>query len=498
MYAAGRNMKTRLSYHRSGGGCSGGGGTAMNGCTSFVFASWRSNCRRPGARCSAIQCCAQRTMRTTADAAGVFKRCEGVKNAETFLKEYWQRRPLLIRGAFSHFKSPLSANELAGLALEQDVESRIVVEKNRREERATADDWELKWGPFEEKVFSELPEHGYTLLVNEVNRHVPAVQDLLEHFRFVPNYRIDDVMVSYAAQYGGIGPHIDNYDVFLLQASGTRRWRVGESRIEVEDEQVVPDCCVRVLQNAFVPDYDWTLYPGDMLYIPPRIPHWGTAMHDDQCMTFSIGFRAPKIKDLVLGFAESVAENKVRDDVFLEDSIEDLVASAKANNPGLISNAAIAAARDAALKVLNDPHVFREWFCSAVTDSKRFRSGDEFAPYISSESEAESLLSELLSSHSQHLHVELTEACTFAYCEETTPEGNPILALFVNGDPPERVDATSLRFVQLLCSRTCRPIHPTTVRKLFRDDRNPQRMRELVVHLMTRGYLSIVDSRKDD
>ncbi|WP_279293382.1 cupin domain-containing protein, partial [Pseudomonas aeruginosa] len=145
----------------------------------------------------------------------------GGLTAAEFLRDYWQRKPLLVRQAIPDFESPLSADELAGLSLEESVESRIVLEHGKTP-------WEMRRGPFQEEDYQHLPEQDWTLLVQAVDQFVPEVAQLLEQFRFLPSWRIDDVMISYAAPGGGVGPHFDNYDVFLLQGHGRRRWKVGQ------------------------------------------------------------------------------------------------------------------------------------------------------------------------------------------------------------------------------------------------------------------------------
>jgi 50S ribosomal protein L16 3-hydroxylase len=139
---------------------------------------------------------------------------------DIFLRDYWQKKSLLIRGAFPHFTSPIDGDELAGLALEEEVESRLILEKGKTP-------WELRHGPFDEKTFTQLPETHWTLLVQAVDQWVPEVNELLEYFRFIPNWRIDDIMISFAPDQGSVGPHFDYYDVFLLQGLGKRRWKLG-------------------------------------------------------------------------------------------------------------------------------------------------------------------------------------------------------------------------------------------------------------------------------
>ncbi len=199
-----------------------------------------------------------------------------------FLSEYWQRRPLLVREAFPGFRSPLDPDDLAGLACESTVESRIVSESRK------APHWRVRHGPFRPEDFAALPRSRWTLLVHDVEKHLPELCHIIDRFRFVPDWRIDDLMVSYATDGGSVGPHYDDYDVFLLQATGTRRWRFGGPG--ASEENCVAEEELRIM-SQFQPECDVLLEPGDMLYLPPRVPHHGVSEGD--CMTFSIGFRAP-------------------------------------------------------------------------------------------------------------------------------------------------------------------------------------------------------------
>ena len=213
-----------------------------------------------------------------------------------FLRDYWQKKPLLVRQAFPDFESPLSPDELAGLSLEDCVESRLIIEHG-------AQPWELRRGPFAEDSFSQLPERDWTLLVQAVDQFVPEVAELLEHFRFLPSWRIDDVMISYAAPGGGVGPHFDNYDVFLLQGHGHRRWRIGQ--MCDSDSALLDHPDLRILADFQQTD-EWLLAPGDMLYLPPRLAHYGIA--EDDCMTYSVGFRAPSASEVLVHFTDFVAQ----------------------------------------------------------------------------------------------------------------------------------------------------------------------------------------------
>ena len=213
-----------------------------------------------------------------------------------FLDQYWQKKPLLIKAAIPDFEGLLSPEELAGLACEEDVQSRIVEYKKGV--------WHAQHGPFTEDDFAALPdaptaEHNWTLLVQSVNHFLPEASALLQQFSFIPHARLDDLMVSYAPHGGGVGPHFDSYDVFLLQGQGKRLWRISDQ----SDLSLVDGAPLRILKH-FDTKQEWLLEAGDMLYLPPHLAHWGIAVSDgDQdCMTYSIGFRAPKNQELASEF----------------------------------------------------------------------------------------------------------------------------------------------------------------------------------------------------
>lgn len=224
-----------------------------------------------------------------------------------FLRDYWQKKPLLIRGAMPGFNGLLSSEELAGLACEEDVESRLVTQSKGR--------WRLEQGPFDEGRFGKLPKKGWTLLVQNVNHFVQQAADLLREFDFIPHARLDDLMVSYAPDGGGVGPHFDSYDVFLLQGQGQRLWRISEQ----QDLRLVDGAPLRILEN-FHTEQEWLLEPGDMLYLPPQIAHWGIAVGD--CMTYSIGFRAPAAQELVTEFLAYLQEKCVVEGMYADADLE--------------------------------------------------------------------------------------------------------------------------------------------------------------------------------
>jgi 50S ribosomal protein L16 3-hydroxylase len=222
-------------------------------------------------------------------------RLAGLTAAE-FLRRHWQKKPLLARGALAGLGDFLQRDQLFQLAARDDLESRLVVRDGRR--------WRVRQGPFSVRTLARLGRGTWTLLVHGVNHALPAADRLLRTFAFVPYARLDDVMVSYAPPGGGVGPHFDSYDVFLAQATGLRRWRVGPCR----DRELVPDAPLRILRH-FRPRREWVLHPGDMLYLPPHYGHDGVAL--TECITVSIGFRAESARELGVRFLE-----------FLEDRLE--------------------------------------------------------------------------------------------------------------------------------------------------------------------------------
>jgi 50S ribosomal protein L16 3-hydroxylase len=214
------------------------------------------------------------------------KRPAGIDPA-TFMRRHWQRRPLLVRGAFADFRDPLSPREVLALAASRDAVSRLV--------RHRGSQWRVEQGPIPISRFKQLPRRDWTVLVQDANHFSSHANRLLESFDFIPHARVDDVMVSYAVPGGGVGPHVDSYDVFLLQGRGRRRWQISRQ----EDHAFIPGLELRILQR-FEADEEWVLGPGDMLYLPPGVAHNGIA--ESECLTWSIGFRAPADREIVAGF----------------------------------------------------------------------------------------------------------------------------------------------------------------------------------------------------
>jgi 50S ribosomal protein L16 3-hydroxylase len=224
-----------------------------------------------------------------------------------FLADYWQKKPLLIRQAIPNFKGLLSPNDLAGLACDEEVQARIISQKNNT--------WQVKHGPFEDADFAKLGKKNCTLLVQSVNQYLPEAADLLAQFNFIPHARLDDLMVSYAPTGGGVGAHMDSYDVFLLQGSGKRNWKISAQT----ELSLVENAPLRILKH-FKPEQEWVLEAGDMLYLPPQIAHWGVSESDD-CMTYSIGFRAPKTQELQHEFLNYLQDHIQADGLYSDPDL---------------------------------------------------------------------------------------------------------------------------------------------------------------------------------
>jgi 50S ribosomal protein L16 3-hydroxylase len=269
-----------------------------------------------------------------------------------FLRDNWQKKPLLIRSMWTSWSNPLEPDELAGLACEDDVEARLVTQR--------AGTFAVEHGPFAETRFSQPERDPWTLLVQAVDHHVPSVSALLEQFRFIPNWRIDDIMVSYATDKGGVGPHFDQYDVFLIQGLGRRRWQVGGACNEQTER--LPNNDLRLLAD-FEAAEEWVLEPGDVLYVPPGVAHNGIAVGDD-CMTYSIGFRAPSRGDLIDSWSEYIVERLDEDDRYVDPCLT------AQENPGEITAAALTALQAMIVEKLMDRRDFGRWFGRYSTSPK--------------------------------------------------------------------------------------------------------------------------------
>lgn len=278
----------------------------------------------------------------------------GDLSASEFLDQYWQKQPLLIRQALPDWTLPVSPDELAGLACEEFVESRIVL--RQLDDRK----WVLRRGPFSDRDFACLPPDNWTLLVQAVDHWVPEVRELLNEFRFVPDWRLDDIMISYATEGGGVGPHFDHYDVFLIQVSGTRHWQSGQLCNDTSPLLSHPD--LKILAE-FVTERNFHTVPGDMLYLPPGVAHWGTATSGD-CVTVSVGFRAPSHGELVSDYGFWLNEH-LSD--FLRYTDPDLKVP---SHPAEISAETVARVQAVLHQYANNPELVAHWFGRLMTEPK--------------------------------------------------------------------------------------------------------------------------------
>lgn len=278
-----------------------------------------------------------------------------------FLRDYWQKRPLLIRGAFADWTVPIAPEDLAGLACEEAALSRLILRDAKK------DRWTVRSGPFDENDFAKLPRTHWTLLVQDVDKWDADVAGLIERFDFLPRWRVDDVMISYAVDGGGVGAHVDQYDVFLVQGLGRRHWHISD---DPGAPTAFRDDVELKLLAQFAPTHDFVLEPGDVLYLPPGVPHDGVAVGD--CMTLSVGMRAPAVSELLTDLVDTVAEPLTEDDRYADP---DLAVPA---NPHEIDAAAFARARSAlaALRDLDDA-ALDAWFGRYIT---RYRSAQTPQP----------------------------------------------------------------------------------------------------------------------
>ncbi len=275
----------------------------------------------------------------------------GGLTARQFLTEYWQKKPLLIRGAIVPSAPLVDANELAGLACEEGVESRII------RGGGSDNDWVLEHGPFDEALFAELGDSNWTLLVQAVDHYFDEVARLKKCFRFIPDWRLDDIMVSFAAPGGSVGPHLDQYDVFLLQTEGRRRWQVGE-RV-AHPPALLPHPELQLLADFHCVD-SYILDAGDMLYLPPGVPHWGVAM--DPCLTCSVGFRAPSHQEIISHYCDDVVAG-------LGASRFEDPQRTPGTNPGLIDGDTLAQLRGIIGQLQNEGRL-ADWFGRYLTTPK--------------------------------------------------------------------------------------------------------------------------------
>lgn len=372
-------------------------------------------------------------------------------DSETFLRDYWQKKPLLIKNPWEAWANPLEPDELAGLACEDEVESRLVTQAGTG--------WKVEHGPFPETRFGDLGPDHWTLLVQAADHYVAEVAALIAPFRFIPNWRIDDVMVSCAADQGGVGPHFDQYDVFLIQGLGQRRWRIG-GRCD-ETSELLPHGDLRLLAS-FEATEDWILEPGDILYVPPGIAHDGVAIGDD-CMTYSIGFRAPSRSELIGDWCDDLLGAMKNDDRYADP---DLAAQA---NPGEISGAAIERLHAMVTETLLDRGDFAHWF-GRYTSTPKYPDMD-WRPEAPIEAE------EMRARCTEGAQLSRNPASRFSYIRLS----DDAMTLFVDGRSFTCAGETAA-FAQQLCTQPCFSLGP--------DQGQSHALMALVTALFNQGSLA--------
>ena len=275
-------------------------------------------------------------------------------SVDDFLQQHWQQKPLLVRQAVDVDDIDVDPAELAGLCCDTEAPSRIVLEHGETP-------WQMKVGPFEETDFTSLPSSHWSLLINDIESYLPELQGIINLFRFLPDWRIDDLMISYATDQGSVGPHLDEYDVFLIQLQGTRNWSINDNTDF--DASILADTDLKILKN-FKANQQWDLVPGDMLYLPPGVPHHGVAVGD--CMTLSVGFRAPSSGELVQAWLDDISEEQGFKIRFSDKNRDTQVSS------GEITPQDVEGLKALLLKGISEhTHTLDQWLGKYLTEPKR-------------------------------------------------------------------------------------------------------------------------------
>ena len=367
--------------------------------------------------------------------------CLGPVSVEEFLADYWQKKPLFIKNAFPGLQSPISADELAGLACEDDINARLVLEKDGDYP------WQAENGPFDESRFSELPETHWSLLVSDMEKYLPQTMSLVKPFRFLPDWRRDDLMISYAPEGGSVGPHVDDYDVFLIQLSGHRLWKISEHFCF----DAIEDVDLRILKT-FEAEQQWLCEPGDLLYLPPNVAHHGVAQrlqntqgNEIDCMTASVGYRAPSLKTMTSDYVNFLNENNHAGKRFTDS------APVKPAHHAEISDDTVSQFIDDLKQGLTlEPAQVKRWLGQYCSDNKAF---DEFT--------------------SENGNCDFDTLCKIAKQSSLTPSPysqflfsklDQGALLFVNGDSYD----VSLNFATLLCDDA--PLDFAQLRQIMNEE----------------------------
>lgn len=363
-----------------------------------------------------------------------------------FLKEYWQKKPVVIRQGFKDFVDPISIDEFAGIAMEETVQSRLVSKKNGQ--------WEAEFGPFES--YDHLGNRDWSLVIQALDNFSEEAAELIEPFRFLPHWRLDDIMASFATEGGSVGPHVDNYDVFICQGSGKRHWRVGDKG---EHTEVIPHEALLHVE-PFEAIIDVALENGDILYIPPGFPHEGIAL--EPSMSFSVGFRANSAISLLSGFADHLIDNNLGGQL-LEDLDRQTI-----KNSGEISNNDYQSIKSQLQNLLDDDEVFKSFAGNFLTSAKH-----ELDLMPSEEPFEQNEVIELLSLHA----VKRLGGLRAFYFEDTINDG----ICYING---EQVcfESEIAPAIKLLCDQVI--VMPEALAP-WRDN---EHFVALMVELLDQGY----------
>ena len=373
---------------------------------------------------------------------------------EVFLRDYWQKKPLLIRNAFPDFESPITPDELAGLACETDT-ARIVIEKGGKHA------WEVRHGAFDDADFTNLPETHWTLLVNDTDQHLAELKAVMEPFRFIPDWRIDDLMISFAVEGGSVGPHVDEYDVFLIQAQGQRRWQITTQ--PAKPDNFLAGLDLRIMRD-FEAEQEWVVNPGDMLYLPPNVPHYGVALNE--CMTYSVGFRAPSQAEMLENLVENLLE-----DPRLKQRFNDSERECQAH-PGELTAGDMERLIDFVVDALpQDTQALQLWLGKYLSQPK-VDNNDTLEPSCLSKAELIKLIN-------RRATFEKPPGIRFLYFINDDE-----ICLFANGTL-HRAAAEQLQFIQYLCNTT---IFKHNSYKTYLQDKNAL---ELWRDLLEAGLINI-------
>ena len=335
-----------------------------------------------------------------------------------FLKEYWQKKPVVIKQGFKNFVDPILPNELAGLAMEEAVESRLVYKKG--------DNWQAEFGPFEE--YEHLGDSNWSLVVQALDNFSEEAAEIIEPFRFIPHWRLDDLMASFATKGGGVGPHVDNYDVFICQGSGKRHWRVGNNTKQTE--VIAHEALLHV--EAFEAIIDVDLEPGDILYIPPGFPHEGIAL--EPSMSFSVGFRANSTVSLLSALADHLIDNELGAELLADPDRQAITHS------GEITNDDYQSLKSQLTSLLDNDKIFKSFAGKFLTNAKH-----ELDLMPSEEPFEREEVSQLLTIH----NIKRLGGLRAFYFEDTINEG----VFYINGEQ-KNVSNEIVPVIKLLCDQS--------------------------------------------